>query len=106
MTNGDAGQSAEQSAADKLRSDVLAQEHLVADILKLRKPKEHWWNSSPLLTGLVAIVSIVLSAGASIYTQRAAKTTEFTVAQRSELLAQRRTFLYELAAMLAAVDKT
>lgn len=105
MSNGDVRAASAGSSTDALRDELLEQEKFVAEILKLRKPKERWWNSSPLLTGLVAIVSIVVSSFATIQTQRAAKNNEFAVAQRSELLTERRKLLYELATLAAQVQK-
>src|SRR5678810_1309726 len=94
------------SPADTLRRELLADERLISEILALRKPKDHWWNSSALLTGLVAIVSIVVSSFATVQTQRSAKSTEFTMAQRTALLEQRRRLLSDIATVVAQVEKS
>lgn len=97
--------SAAEDPRDELRRAILADEALIAQVLALRKSKEHWWTSSALISGLVAVITVALTGTATYVTQRDAKGREFQLAQQQVLFAQRRDITSGLADLVAHVEK-
>jgi hypothetical protein len=91
----------------KFQQALLEQEQFVADVLRIRQGDKtsRWWESAPLMSAVIAVVSLVLGATATIYTQRAAKAHETQVALDQARRHERLQVLADLHKLIASVSR-